>query len=139
MLLSARLTLIWMLGIGTVATTLACLLFAIIIPDVSYWSFSFPAIFLSSMGADIISSVGTLFIAKVMLPQEQSVAGALFMTMTQLGTAVGVTVSTAVSNAAAASGVSDSMSIYRAAQWTAFGFGAVGELSMTTTIKLDVR
>ena len=126
--MATRIALVWMLGLGTVATTIACLLFAVIIPDATYWAFSFPAILLSSVGADIISSVGTLFIAKVVLPHEQSVAGALFMTMTQLGTAVGVTVSTVAANVAAAQGISDPMSIYRVAQWTAFGFGAFGEL-----------
>lgn len=123
-LVGARMPLVWVLAIGTLGTSVACLLFATIIPDASYWSFSFPAIFLSSMGADIISCVGTLFIAKAVLPEEQSVAGGLFMTMTQLGTAVGVTVSTIAANATVAN---DSLSIYRAAQWTAFIFGACGE------------
>lgn len=128
--MAPRIALVWMLGIGTLATTVACLLFAIIIPDATYWTFAFPATLLSSMGADIISSVGTLFIAKVVLPQEQSVTAALFITMTQLGTAAGVTISTAVSNAAAAKGMSDPILIYRAGQWTAFGFGAFGELRL---------
>ena len=122
--LAARMALGWMLAIGTLGTTVACLLFATIIPDASYWTFSFPAIFLSSMGADIISCVGTLFIAKVVLPEEQSVAGGLFMTVTQVGTAIGVTVSTIAANATV---VNDPMSVYRAAQWTAFIFGACGE------------
>lgn len=37
------------------------------------------------MGADFVFSAGTLFIARVALPHEQSVAGALFNTMTQVG------------------------------------------------------
>jgi len=36
------------------------------------------------MGADFVFSAGTLFIAKFALPHEQSVAGALFNTMTQV-------------------------------------------------------
>jgi nitrate/nitrite transporter NarK len=136
-IMAARIALVWMLGIGTVATTVACLLFAIIDPDATYWAFAFPAIFLSSMGADIISSVGTLFIAKVVQPHEQSVAGGLFVTMTQVGSAVGVTVSTVVANAVVAQDMSDRMSIYRVAQGTAFIFGVFGRF-MTFTNRVGV-
>lgn len=85
---------------------------------------------MSAMGADLISSAGTNFIAKFALPHEQSVAGALFMTMTQLGTTVGVVVSTTVYKGVARRVLSegkDPILMYRAAQWTAFGFGVVGK------------
>ena len=39
---------------------------------------------MSVMGADFVFSTGTLFIAKISMPHEQSVAGALFLTMNQV-------------------------------------------------------
>lgn len=73
------------IAIGAGATASACLLFAIIKPDSTYWAYAFNASYLSVMGADFVFSAGTLFIAKFSLPHEQSVSGALFNTMTQVG------------------------------------------------------
>jgi hypothetical protein len=70
--------------VGAAATTIACLLFAIIVPSTTYWAYAFVASVASVMGADFVFSAGTLFIAKFALPHEQSVAGALFNTMTQV-------------------------------------------------------
>ena len=69
---------------GAGATTTACLLFAIIVPSTTYWAYAFVGSVASVMGADFVFSAGTLFIAKFALPHEQSVAGALFNTMTQV-------------------------------------------------------
>src|SRR5688572_10688675 len=81
--MASRVPLAVLIVLGTGATTMACLLFAIIRPDVTYWAYGFPATELSVMGADLVFSAGTVFIAKFALPHEQSVAGALFNTMTQ--------------------------------------------------------
>jgi len=51
--------------------------------------------------------------------------------MTQIGTAVGVTVSMMVFNGVAENAIldgKDTIIVYRAVQWTAFGFGVVGKL-----------
>lgn len=53
-------------------------------PSETYWAYGLPSAILSVFGADFVFSAGTLFIAKVALPHEQSVAGALFQTMTQV-------------------------------------------------------
>jgi hypothetical protein len=50
--------------------------------------------------------------------------------MTQIGTAVGVTVSMTVFNGLAEDAIldeKDAIIVYRAVQWTAFGFGVVGK------------
>jgi hypothetical protein len=70
--------------IGTLGSSCACLLFAVIIPSAPYWAFGFPSAIISVLGADFVFAAGTLFVAKVSLPHEQSVAGALFQTMTQV-------------------------------------------------------
>ena len=71
-------------GVGSAATTTACLLFAIIDPATTYWAYAFVASVVSAMGVDFIFSAGTLFIAKYSPPHEQSVAAALFSTMTRV-------------------------------------------------------
>lgn len=142
-LMAARVPIVWLLGVGTLSTTTACLLLALINPNTTYWAFAFPATFLSVMGADFVFAAGSLFIAKFALPHEQSVAGALFNTMTQLGTAVGVTVSTVVFNSVSQTAVAEGKDIivsYHAAQWTTFGFGVVGAFLLvfrTTRVGLN--
>lgn len=128
-IMAARVPVIYLTAIGTGATSGACLLFAIINPRASYWAFSFPASVISVMGADFVFSTGTLFVAKVSLPHEQSVAGALFLTMNQLGTAVGVATTTVVFNRVDLHRHGrDGIVSYKAAQWTCFAFGVLGTL-----------
>lgn len=69
---------------GTLGTAVACLLFAVIKPKVTYWAFGFPSMVLSVFGVDLIFTSGTLYIAKISLPHEQSLAGAVFQTLTQV-------------------------------------------------------
>jgi hypothetical protein len=136
---------------GTLGSAGATLLLALINPAAPYWAYAFPSVVISVIGVDLIFAAGSLFIAKVSLPHEQSVAGALFQTMTQvcvfsayslrhrflinawplqLGTAVGVTVSTVVFNRVTSTQKDGrpTLKSYHAAQWTAFAFGMLGTL-----------
>jgi hypothetical protein len=70
--------------LGTSLTASANIFFAVVKPSQIYWAYGLPSAILSVFGADFVFSAGTLFIAKVALPHEQSVAGALFQTMTQV-------------------------------------------------------
>lgn len=63
---------------GTIFTGSANLLFALINPSSSYWAFGFPAAVTSVFGVDFVFAAGTIFVAKVALPSEQSLAGAPF-------------------------------------------------------------
>jgi len=60
---------------GTIFTGSAGLLFALINPSSTYWAFGFPAAVISVFGADFVFAAGTIFVAKVALPHEQSLAG----------------------------------------------------------------
>ena len=71
-------------GAGTTATTISCLLFAIIVPSAPYWTYAFAATSTSTMGALLVFTTATLFNAKLALPHEQSMFGALFHTMTHV-------------------------------------------------------
>ncbi|KIK00288.1 hypothetical protein K443DRAFT_100688 [Laccaria amethystina LaAM-08-1] len=128
-IMAARVPVICLTAIGTGATAGACLLFALINPHASYWAFAFPASVISVMGADFVFSTGTLFIAKVVRSYEQSVAGALFLTMNQLGTALGVATTTVVFNRVDLHRHGrDGIVSYKAAQWACFSFGVLGTL-----------
>ncbi|KAL0065020.1 hypothetical protein AAF712_008013 [Marasmius tenuissimus] len=129
-LVIGRLPLVILMAVGTVGTSVACLLFAVIDVDATYWAFGFPGAILAVLGSDFVMSSGTLFIAKVTPSHEQSVAGAVFQCMQQLGTSIGVTIGTVVFNRLLtknAGGVippprDAELKSYRAAQWTNFAF-----------------
>ncbi|KAI0668012.1 efflux transporter [Trametes maxima] len=91
--------LVFLITTGLLFTGIANLLFGVIDPAAPFWTFGFPAAVVSVFGADFVFATGTLFVAKVCLPHEQSVGGALFSTLTQLGTAFGTAVSTIVFDA----------------------------------------
>ncbi|KAG2147770.1 major facilitator superfamily domain-containing protein [Suillus bovinus] len=129
---------------GTLLTASAAVLFALIDPAATYWAFGFPSAILVVFGADFVYTAGTIFVAKIALPHERSVAGALFQTMVQLGFAVGLAVSTlvfniVVKNESAHLGVtvnsagtnappSAQLKGYRAAQWTCASFALMAAL-----------
>ncbi|KAI0350433.1 efflux transporter [Trametes cingulata] len=135
---------VYLIVIGTLFTGLANLLFAVIDPSAPFWAFGFPAAILSVFGADFVFATGTLFVAKVCLPHEQSVGGALFQTLTQVGTAFGLAISTIVfdatlSESAARYGVvvdksgtnaprEAQLDAYKDAMWTGCGFGFCGAI-----------
>lgn len=73
-------------ALGCFCTGIAGLLFALIDPDTTYWAFGFPASVITVLGADFVFAGGSLFIAKLALPHEQSLAGGLFQTMAQVCT-----------------------------------------------------
>jgi len=79
-----RIPVVILIIIGTIMTATANLLYGIINPAAPYWAFGFPAAIVSVFGADFVFASGTLFVAKVCLPHEQSVGGAMFQTMTQV-------------------------------------------------------
>ena len=73
-------------GLGTFFTGIGSLFFAVIIPDSPYWAFGFPSAICAVFGADFVFASGTLYVSKTVKPNEQSLAGALFQTMTQVNT-----------------------------------------------------
>ena len=132
----------YLVAMGTLMAGCADVLFAVIVPRASYWAFGFPAAFLAALGADLTFTAGTLFVAKVAHPNEQSVAGALVQAMTQIGLAIGISVSTIVFNGVLKAqssrlGVSlnaqgdnapmpAQLKAYKAAMWTGSAFGILG-------------
>ncbi|KAF8215201.1 major facilitator superfamily domain-containing protein [Mycena galopus ATCC 62051] len=131
-----RIDLVVLITFGTFCTGLAPLLFALINPASPYWAFGFPATIVAVFGADFVFASGTLFVAKVSLPHEQSLAGGLFQTLTQLGTAFGLAISTISFDAVAHGTGNDApLEAYRAAHWTAFGMAMFCTLLAATFLR----
>jgi hypothetical protein len=138
-LMIGRVDVVYIVATGTLMTGCADLLFAVIEPSAPFWVFCFPSACLVALGADFTFAAGTLFVAKVSHPHEQSVAGALFGAMSQIGSAIGVSVSTVVFNGVLraqsrrldvvldAQGdnapLPAQLKAYKAAMWTGFSFG----------------
>ncbi|KAI0791229.1 hypothetical protein C8Q75DRAFT_890634 [Abortiporus biennis] len=137
-----RVPFVILIMIRTALTAAANLLFALIKVDSPYWAFGFPAAILSVFGADFVFAA---FVAKVSLPHEQSVSGALLQTMMQLGAAFGLVITTIIFNSEATKSFnrdSPSSSIpltgppppptdatpYKTAMWGGFAFGICGPL-----------
>ncbi|KAJ1307526.1 hypothetical protein OPQ81_001624 [Rhizoctonia solani] len=120
-----------LIAFGCFFTALASLLFAVIIPSVTYWAFGFTAATVVVFGADFMFATGSLFVAKIALPHEQSLAGGIFNTVNQLGTAFGLAIASVVNDSVRRRTLRESgdelgslLRGYRAAFWTCFGFGA---------------
>ncbi|KZO95196.1 MFS general substrate transporter [Calocera viscosa TUFC12733] len=136
---------------GCIGTGVANLLFAIIEPSGPYWAFGFPAAIVSVFGADFIFASSTLYGAKVAHHHEQSLAGGIFNTVTQTGTAFGMTLTTIVYDSVVrsqstkegivlnADGTNASLSAQlrglRSAQWTCFAFAMAALIVATVTLR----
>ncbi|TRM55647.1 major facilitator superfamily domain-containing protein [Schizophyllum amplum] len=131
----AHVSIVYLMAFGTLITSIASLLFAVIDPNATYWAFGFPAAITSVFGADFVFAGGSIFIAKLSRPHEQSVSGGLYNTMIQLGTSIGIAVSTVVydnvqemsTNKGRAPREAE-LDAYHAASWTAFAFGILASL-----------
>ena len=66
---------------GTFLTGVASLFYALDRSSYSYWGLEFTGIVLGVLGSDLVFASGTLFVAAIVHPHEQSLAGALFQTM----------------------------------------------------------
>src|SRR5260370_17961308 len=73
-----------LLATGCVTASLASLLFSVIRPSATYFAYGFPAAVAVVFGSDFIFATGSLYVAKVARPEEQSVVGGLFNTLMQV-------------------------------------------------------
>jgi len=99
---------------------------ALINPSSPYWYNAFFAQILAPISADILFTIGLLVVSEVFPSDTQALAGAVFNTVTQFGTSVGLTVLTVISAAVTQKeGAEETeerrlLAGYRASFWTAF-------------------
>lgn len=76
---------------------ISCLLMAVPIPpSTTYWAYSFPAMLLSTLGADIVHPTLNLFTLQCLPLEDQALGAALITAVLQVGRAVGITIATVV-------------------------------------------
>ncbi|KAH8819328.1 major facilitator superfamily domain-containing protein [Xylogone sp. PMI_703] len=107
----------------------APLLMAIINVHSLYWYNGFFAQLLAPLSCDILFTVGLLVVSEVFPPHTQALAGAIFNTVAQIGTSIGITIMAVIAASVTQSSkipIKDSsealMVGYRASFWAAFAW-----------------
>ncbi|KAJ6000860.1 hypothetical protein N7481_001269 [Penicillium waksmanii] len=114
---------------------ISCLLMAVPIPpSTTYWAYSFPAMVLSTLGADILHPTLNLFTVQCLPLEDQALGAALITAVLQVGRAVGITIATvvqisverrAISHSEAESDLFAFLRGIRASQWFNFSLAVV--------------
>ncbi|BEJ12831.1 hypothetical protein CspHIS471_0300050 [Cutaneotrichosporon sp. HIS471] len=81
---------------GFLCTGVSAVFLAVSKRDQLYWTFPFNGMWLMILGVDFLMATGAAFVSRFALPQEQSVAGALFQTLVQLGGALGLALTSVI-------------------------------------------
>ncbi|UKZ78318.1 hypothetical protein TrVFT333_006054 [Trichoderma virens FT-333] len=145
-----RMPVMWSVLISSTISAVAPLLMALINPDWPYWYDAFFAQILTPLSCDILFTVGLLVVSDVFPTHMQALSGAVFNTCAQLGTAIGLTVTsliaTSVTNAfpdADKASPGALMVGYRAVFWTMFAAMALvsvlSVLGLRTVKQLGVK
>ena len=110
-------------------SAVAPLFMALISPHWPYWYVAFPAQLLAPVTCDIILTIGLLVVSDQFPAHTQALAGAVFSTVAQSGTSVGLTVTTAATAAVTQSKMDQGkerteelLADYSASFWTQFEF-----------------
>ncbi|KAI0427238.1 MFS general substrate transporter [Xylaria sp. FL1042] len=124
-----RIPVMWSVFLTSVISAVAPLLMAVINPAQPYWYGAFFAQILSPLSCDVLFTVGLLVISDVFPSHMQALSGAVFNTCAQLGTAIGLSITSLISTAVTnASGYADAgspsalLTGYRAVFWTLFAW-----------------
>ncbi|KAL6815041.1 major facilitator superfamily domain-containing protein [Trichoderma sp. SZMC 28015] len=145
-----RMPVMWSVLVSSTLSTVAPLLMALIKPSWPYWYDAFFAQILAPLSCDILFTVGLLVVSDVFPTHMQALSGAVFNTCAQLGTAIGLTVTSliaaSVTNAsldADKASPSALMVGYRAVFWTMFAAMALvcvlSVLGLRTVKQLGVK
>ncbi|KAI9706766.1 MAG: hypothetical protein M1820_004736 [Bogoriella megaspora] len=145
-----RISAAYALAISSLLSTGAPLLMALINPAWPYWYDAFFAQLLFPLSSDVLFTIGLLVVSDVFPERDQALAGAVFNTVSMLGTSVGLTCMSVISAAVTdASNFGDKaspealMSGYRASFWTLFAWmvtaGVIGGLGLRRVGKVGVK
>ncbi|KAJ5378643.1 hypothetical protein N7509_011762 [Penicillium cosmopolitanum] len=149
-LLVHRLRANWLVLVTTVLSAGSPLLMAIIDPNWSWWYCAFWAVLLAPLSADVIFTVANLIIADSFSSKTQGLAGAVFNTIAQFGTSIGLTIIAIISaGVTQGSSYTDKSSPgalmvgYRAVFWTCFGLmvaaSAIGAWGLRKAGKVGLK
>jgi MFS family permease len=121
---------LWLISISSVISAISPLLMALVNPEWSYWKGAFEAQLLCHVAANTLFTVGLGIISEVFPEDTQALAGAVFNTSSQFGTALGLSVLQMISASVTASAGSQDkgdandalLRGYRASFWALMGF-----------------
>ncbi|CAH0025097.1 unnamed protein product [Clonostachys rhizophaga] len=139
---------IWLVVGSSLLCALAPLLMAVIQPEWTYWANAFVAQLFQPISADILSTIGLIIITDSFPDDTQALAGAVFNTAGQFGTAFGLAVLQVVSQQVSMrhddlGKVNSIMEGYRASFWTMVGFmvlcAALGGAGMRRVGKVGLK
>ncbi|KAI4831994.1 MFS general substrate transporter [Aureobasidium sp. EXF-8845] len=124
-----RMSVVWMVLIACGLSALSPVLMATINPQWPYWYMAFFAQLLQGICFNVLFTVGLLIISAIFPPHTQALGGAVFNTCAQLGTSIGLTITSVISDSrTAASSYEDKtspqalMTGYRAVFWALFAW-----------------
>lgn len=116
----------WIVTISSVLCAGSPLLMAVIQPSWPYWGNAFVAQLLQPVSFNALFTIGLIVITNVFPSNTQALAGAVFNTSAQFGSALGMAVlqviSTVVTDQSGGEETRALMDGYRASFWTMFGF-----------------
>ncbi|KAJ5653630.1 hypothetical protein N7490_000633 [Penicillium lividum] len=83
-------------GIGALAYTASFLILSFMKEDSLYWEYIFPALILVVVGADIQFNVTNMYVMSSLPPDQQSIAGGIFNTVSKLCSNLGLGIATSI-------------------------------------------
>ncbi|KAF4536093.1 Aminotriazole resistance protein [Lasiodiplodia theobromae] len=132
-----------LMAVGATAYVASFLLMGLQHADSSYWAFIFPGLLLAVVGADFEFCVANMYVMSSLPPQQQSIAGGIFQTVTKLCVTIGMGISTAIFDAVVARGTAtsgyfanDPIEPYAATFLYCAGIAAVG-IPLCAFLKID--
>ena len=121
-----RVSAVWIVSISSILCAGSPLLMAVIQPSWPYWGNAFVAQLLQPVSFNALFTVGLIVITNVFLSNTQALAGAVYNTSAQFGSALGMAIlqviSTITTDQSHEKGSEALMAGYRASFWTMFGF-----------------
>ncbi|GLI77944.1 hypothetical protein PoHVEF18_006241 [Penicillium ochrochloron] len=99
-------------GVGALAYSASFLILSFMKEDAIYWAYIFPALVLVVVGADIQFNVTNMYVMSSLPPNQQSIAGGIFNTVSKLCNNLGLGIATSV-NSSVASQMTASMPAIR--------------------------
>lgn len=134
--------------ISSILAAISPLLMAVIDPESTYWANAFVAQILQPVSADCLITVGLIVVTEVFPTEKHSLAGAVFNTMCQFGTALGLAIMQIVSTLETQKWDGEPreealMKGYRASFWTMFAFmlscAVIGGWGLRKTGKVGLK
>ncbi|CAM1502634.1 Fc.00g074100.m01.CDS01 [Cosmosporella sp. VM-42] len=139
---------IWIVSVTSILCAGSPLLMAVIQPSWPYWGNAFVAQILQPISCDALFTIGLIVITDVFPEDTQALAGAVFNTASQFGSALGLAILQVISTMVTKeqSGMEETGAImegYRASFWAMFAFmilcTAIGALGLRKTGKVGLK